>query len=104
MFNWKYPLGILCALSLLATVPDTPARAGDGSSIAAGIVGAIGSAIIMNQLMHGARISGGMRPHVSRRRIAHPRGESSGEAANSRDPFAGESAPAGYAKPVTDNK
>ena len=104
MFNWKYPLGILCALTLVATVPDAPAKAGNGGAVAAGIAGAIGGAIIMNQLMQGARISAGTRPQAPRRRAAHPKAESSGVAAHAKDPFAGESTPAGYAKPVTDSK
>ena len=104
MFNWKYPLGIFCALSLVATVPSAPAKAGNGGAIAAGIVGAIGGAIVMNQIMQGGRISAGMRPQASRRRAAHPNGESSGKEAHAKDPFAGKSAPAGYAKPVTESK
>jgi len=104
MFNWKYPLGILCALSLAATVPDAPAKAGgNGGAIAAGIVGAIGSAIIMNQIMQGAQMRAGTRPQGSRR-AARPKGGSSGNEAHAKDPFAGQSAPAGYAKPVTESK
>ena len=100
MFNWKYPLGILCALSLVATVPSAPAKAENGGAIAAGIVGAI----VMSQIMQGGRISAGMRPQASRRRAAHPNRESSGKEAHAKDPFAGESTPAGYAKPVTESK
>lgn len=102
MLSWKYVLGILCALSLAITAPNAPAKAGDNSAIAGGIMGMVGSAIIMNQMMQGARLHRGARPHTSRRK-ASKSGPSS-EAASSKDPFAGESAPASYAKPVNNSK
>ncbi len=101
MFNCKYLLGIVCAF-LVAIVPTTPVKASDAGSIAAGVAGAVGTAIIMNQLMQQSRPRVVTRPYT-KRRTARPKNES-GEAAYAKDPFAGESAPAGYAKPVTDSK
>jgi hypothetical protein len=102
MFNWKHALGILCAFSLVATAPTAPAKAGSYGGVAAGVVGAVAGAIIMNQMMQAQRPNG---VPSSRPKTAHHRkSETSGEAANAKDPFAGKSAPAGYATPVTDSK
>ena len=77
MFNCKYLMGFLCAFSLVATVPNAPAKAGsNGGAVAAGIAGAVGAAIIMNQLRQGARPNVGVRRHASRSRAARPKNES----------------------------
>lgn len=98
MFNCKYLMGVLCAL-LVAIIPNTPVKGSDAGSIAAGVAGAVGTAIIMNQLMQQSRPRVVTRPYT-KRRATRPKNES-GEAAYAKDPFAGESAPAGYAKPVS---
>lgn len=100
MLNWKWILGIFCALGLATTIPESPARAGDGRAIAAGIIGTVGGAIIMNQMMQNRQ---GYYQRTVRRKAAHSKGEPSKEAANAKDPFAGEKAPAGYARPVSNS-
>ncbi len=86
MINWKNVMGILCAVSLTTVAPNAPAKAQD--------IGGIIGAMIMNQMMHGGRY------HASRHHATRAKSGESGEATNSKDPFAGASAPAGYAKPV----
>jgi len=79
-------------------LPQRPAVAQyrDGA-LAAGLIGAaLGTAI----MMQGQR--GGPSYHRSHRRSARARTvEPAREAKNAKDPFAGASAPADYAKPVS---
>jgi uncharacterized membrane protein YeaQ/YmgE (transglycosylase-associated protein family) len=112
MINWSYVMKTICALRA-AAITNFPAKAGSFPSIPSGIYGAVAAAIIMNQF----RLRAG--GHASRGRVvarskSHSSSESSGkiarskdhpssEAANPKDPFAGASPPAGYAKPVNSN-
>jgi hypothetical protein len=123
-----YAMRILCALSLAAVVPNAPAKAGSFPSIPSGVYGAVAAAIIMNQFglrggghasrgkvvarskSHSSSESSGKiarsKSHSSSessRKIARSKDHSSSEAANPKDPFAGASPPAGYAKPVNSN-
>lgn len=103
MLNWKYVLGIICVLSLVTTVPNVSAKAdSNGAAIASGIIGAVGGAIIMNQIMQNQQRQGATQRAAKRR--AKPKSDSSNQATNAKDPFAGEAAPAGYAKPVNNSK
>jgi hypothetical protein len=90
----KTMCSILIAAVLCLQFPQTPAHAGfRGGDVAAGMVGAmIGAAIIAQRSRAGSYYA---RPHA--------RTKSSGATARaeSKDPFAGASAPADYAKPVS---
>jgi hypothetical protein len=94
----KSQLAVVTVLSLGASLLNGSALAGSsrGGSIAAGIIGAaIGSAIIMQ----------GQRAGAAYRQPRHKSRPNSPEAqaTNSKDPFAGASAPADYARPVSTN-
>jgi hypothetical protein len=91
-------LSILAVVALCMPVPQGPALAQyrDGA-FAAGMLGAaLGTAI----MMQGQR--GGPSYQRSHRRTARARApQQAREAKNSKDPFAGASAPADYARPVS---
>jgi hypothetical protein len=85
------------ALGLIFAIPVPPAAAGSrGGAVAAGIVGAVGAAVILNQLSK----SGRAKAQPVRSKSAQ--GAAAKQSAeNVKDPFAGASSvPAGYAKPV----
>lgn len=97
--TWKHLGIVICTVCLVATLPHSPARAGsNGGAVAAGLVGAVAGAIILNQMMQGSR-QGAYRHRSSH--VSKPKGKPSTDTANSKDPFATQSAPAGYATPVS---
>jgi hypothetical protein len=90
-------LSIMAVVALCVPIPQSPAQAQfrDGA-FAAGMIGAaLGTAI----MMQGQR--GGRSYQRSRGRTARAQApQQAREAKNSKDPFAGASAPADYARPV----
>jgi len=92
----KYLSGLLGGLALLMSIPSGPASAGSrDAAIAAGIVGAIGTAIIMQQHFQQPRAR-----RVVRQKETGPKASAASQSTNAKDPFAGSQAPAGYATPV----
>jgi hypothetical protein len=96
MYSIKF-VTVIAAAGLLCLQPSGPASAGSReAAIAAGIVGAaIGTALIMQH-----RNAGAAPRRVHRTSTRKPEVEKEA-AGNSKDPFAGVSAPADYAKPVS---
>ena len=100
MFGQIPALSMMVALVAAAmVVPGTPVKAGSrDTAIAAGIVGALTTAIILQQ---------NMRLHrnvVVRKRTVRSKTGPSNQTVNAKDPFAGAPVPTGYAKPVSDTK
>lgn len=93
----KYLSGLLGGLLLLMSMPSTPAKAGArDAAVAAGIVGAIGTAIIMQQhFQQQPRVR-----RVVRQKERSRKPDAASQTTNAKDPFAGSQAPAGYATPV----
>lgn len=95
-------LAIGIILSGAMSMPATPAKAGSReAAIVGGIIGAVGTAIIMQQHMNGAR----PKTKSTKKKSSGSDSASTEQAAKSqKDPFAGAAAPAGYATPVANNK
>ena len=103
----KSLVSILAVIALCMAIPQNSAQAGyrDGA-LAAGIIGAaLGTAIMMQGQRAGAFPSHSRRGtrayHRSRHQSGRKKLSTPGEANNAKDPFAGSSAPADYAKPVS---
>lgn len=92
-------LSILAVVALCMPIPQGPAQAQfrDGA-FAAGMIGAaLGTAIMMQGQRRGPSYQ---RSHRRTARARAPQ-QQTREAKNSKDPFAGASAPADYARPVS---
>lgn len=93
---------VACIPALALVVPSAPSHAGSrDAAIAAGIIGAVGTAIILHGMSKPAQA--GPSPKRARTKRSTNQ-ETAQEPANKKDPFAASAAPAGYATPVSDTK
>lgn len=92
---------VIFVLVLALCVPTVPSHAGSrDAAIAAGIIGAVGTAIILHGMSKPARAYEPKKARTNRAPSHKPAGEK--EAVSRKDPFAASAAPAGYATPVAD--